>query len=173
MELSRQRPTLTKHAQASSDCMSTTPWGAPFSLLFQSPKNLTKHGFKKVRFKKHAPKLPQRAPPGSPKGDPNLSKIITKSYLNRHGCLPAPFRGYPPPTYTEKRQKKYRNLAICWQSMDTRSYSRGRFSRQSTGLLDLKNIVVTWSCIPGNLVFAIPIAQILRANLWAPTPVPY
>ncbi len=134
---------------------------------------------------------PQSAPPGIPKGDPNLSKIITKSSLSRRGCQPATFMGGCPPTYTQKRQKKCRNLTTCWQSMDTRSYSKtqttkkwrafrpvflalggGRFSRQSTGLLDLKNIVVTWSCIPGNLFFAIPLAQFLRANLWAATPVP-
>ena len=38
MESKRQRPTLTKHAQALSDCTSAPPWGAPFSLLFSSPK---------------------------------------------------------------------------------------------------------------------------------------
>ena len=37
----QQRPILTKHAQALTDCMSTPPLGAPFSFIFLDLTNVT------------------------------------------------------------------------------------------------------------------------------------
>ncbi len=67
---------------------------------------------------------PHSAPPGTPKGCPNPSKIITKSSLSRRGCLQVTSRGYPHPNIPKINNKNKRNFTNLGQSMDTRSYSR-------------------------------------------------
>ncbi len=66
MEPTRQRPTLTKYAQALSDCTSAppTPWGAQLSLFFRARKKST-NIINKCLFKFWRQTGPKSAPPGS------------------------------------------------------------------------------------------------------------
>ena len=89
MEPRQQRPILTKHAQACTDCMSTPPWGAPCSLIFRDRKKSPKSQHNHSDLRTWLQNNPQSAPPGSPKGDPNPAKILTKSSLSRRGLPPA------------------------------------------------------------------------------------
>ncbi len=72
MEPRQQWPTLTKHAPAWTDCMSThPPWGAPFSLIFPRPEK----DHQKVNIitpicepgSKITPKVPLQGPKMEPK----------------------------------------------------------------------------------------------------------
>ncbi len=112
------------------------------------------------------PKRPQSDPWGSPKGGRNPSKIITKSSLSRRGHPPATFalkkwsrRGESPPN----KPKIYRNIdefrrnvGSVWILTLTPKLTKnggrsalyflllgGCFSRQSSGLIDLTNILRT------------------------------
>ncbi len=101
-------------------------------------------------------KDPQSAPPGTPKADPNLSKIITKSSPTRGGRPPATFRGGTPkniPNIDGKMHEIWRVCCRVWvlaltpklkQKNGRRSalhflLSGERLGKQSTGLVDLKN----------------------------------
>ncbi len=114
MEPRQQRPTLTKHAQASTDCMSTPPRGAPFSLVFPRPEKyhqkvniiapICEHGCKM------APKVPLRVP----QRDQNPTKILTKSSLSRRGLPPA-ISDLPKGGTPQNIPKIHRNLSeILW-----------------------------------------------------------
>ncbi len=85
-----------------------------------------------------------------------LRKIVTKSPLSRHGLPQATFRGYPPKIH-RKSTEKIAKLSESWaESGDLLLLPKakkkhggrsamyflllgGRFSRQSSGLVDLKN----------------------------------
>ncbi len=65
---------------------------------------------------------PQSAPPGSPKGDPNPSKILIKSSLSRRGLPPATSDlpdGGTPPKCTENPPKFKRNSSKFRQRIDS------------------------------------------------------
>ena len=85
MEPRRRRPTLTKHAPAWSDRMSTPPGELPFRSFSYTGKRspTSRHNHSDLRT--WLQNDPQSAPRGSPKGDPNLSKIVIESSLSRRG----------------------------------------------------------------------------------------
>ena len=60
MESKRQRPTLTKHAQALSDCTSAPLGELHFHCFFRVPKKVTKSHLKKSHVENLAPKLTQQ-----------------------------------------------------------------------------------------------------------------
>ena len=63
MEPGRQRPTLTKHAQALPDCISTPPWGPLFQHFFPRPQQYNKHMFKNTTIQTKCAKIiPKRSP---------------------------------------------------------------------------------------------------------------
>ncbi len=107
------------------------------------------------------PNAPQSYPRGFPKGGQKPSKIGTKSSLSRRGCLPATFRGVPPPLQNKIYRKSTEQLAALdeilaeygyspllqnlkkeWRAFRPVSLTWGGVSagRVSSGLVDLKNI---------------------------------
>ncbi len=58
MEPRQPRPTLTKHAPAWTDCMSTPLGELHFSSSFKDPKQITKKYIKTLQFKNNAPTKP-------------------------------------------------------------------------------------------------------------------
>ncbi len=118
------RPSRNMHGRERIAC--PPPLGSSIFTPFSESDKLTKNCFKKVRFKKHAPKwlpkCPSRDPKRRPKSIKNHHKIVSEPLWVPTGDF---YGGYPP-KYTQNQQENHPNWATFGQSMDTSSDSETR-----------------------------------------------